>query len=339
MGNTVYDIARVAGVSRTTVMRALSNKPDISPVTKARIKRIAAELKYRPNYIARNLSLGKSRLIGIVGDPVVFRSFHHIISFAQRSFHKSGYGVLYYSGVDAGIDNQIGCIEHMVQNRVEGVLAVPGPSIPGADPYLELIDSGAKLVVIDGKIEGLDVPQVVPDNYKAGRLGIEHLASLGHKKVVYLGIPPTYFVGRERLRGVTDAMNEAGIPVDDHSIVETEYGEEDAEKKMAQILKRSVRPTAIFCRHDYVARGAMRAILDAGLSIPRDISLVGCGDLADNDILRVPLTSIRFPGEETITIGIAMLAKLLRDKKVKPDTTVLDVEFVLRESTAPPKKS
>lgn len=316
--------------------RALAGKPDVSSETKARIEKVAAELKYRPNYIARSLSLGKSRLIGIVASPLVFPTFQSIILTVQHSLQKSGYGILHYTGLDAGLDGQEHCLEHMIQNRVEAVLAVPGPSASDANAYRELIDAGTKLVVIDGFVEGIDAPQVVPDNYKAGRLGIQHLVSLGHRNIVYLGMPPTSFIGSERLRGVKDAMVDAGISASAENIFEIDCTEDAAAEAMATLLGRSDRPSAVFTRHDIVARGAMRAIFNAGLSIPKDISLVGCGDMQDNDILRVPLTTVRLPGDQAIAMGISRLVKMLKGGHVKPETTILNVELVVRSSTAPP---
>jgi LacI family transcriptional regulator len=338
MANTLYDIARAAGVSRTTVMRALRDRPDINAETKIRIKKIAADLKYRPNSIARSLSLGRSRLIGISADPLSSPAVQAIILAAQQTFLKSGYGILYYVGFEAGSESEELSLEHMMQNRVEGVLAAPARGPINISKYTDLIDIGAKLVIIDGHIDGLSVPQVVPDNYKAGKLGVQHLTSLGHRNIVYLGMPPTYFVGSERLRGVEEAMREAGIAVNAESIIEVECTEEAAASATVILLGRSKPPTALFVRHDIVARGAMRAILQAGLAIPRDISLVGCGGMVDNDILMVPLTTVRLTGEQTIAMGVSKLAKMLKGGYVKPETTILDVELEVRASTAPPNR-
>lgn len=334
MATTVYDIARAAGVGRTTVLRALWDKDDISPETKARIKKIAAEMKYRPNNIARSLVMGHSTVVGVVVSPSIIPSSYKTVELFERNLREAGYSMLYASsGGHAG--GEARCLEQLQQNRVAGMIVIPASNSPDMKVYQELVDSGVKLVIVARCVEGLKVPQIIGDDYRAARLATEHLISLGHSNIAYLTIPQTSYAGRERIRGFRDAMYTAGLKVSDSVIVETQFGEESGEMEMARLLERDEPPTAVITRHDMVAVGAMRAISAAGLSVPKDISLVGNGDMWCCDILSVPLTTVHYPIQETAKLAVARLLDMLDDIPVEPKTEVLSVELVVRMSSGP----
>jgi len=332
---TVNDIARAAGVSRSTVLRALSGKPDISLQTRERIQALAASMRYRPNYIARSLTQGKTNLVGVIAKPSIYYASHSVIEAVERGLRDGGYStLLFISGNESGTDESV--VEQLMKNRVDGVIAVPGAMTPPTT-YHELVEAGIKLVPLAGIIDDLAAPQITGDNYKAGRLGAEHLIGLGHRRIAYLGIPHVSNVGRERARGVRDAFLEAGIPVDERLFSEIEFNEVSAERRTAEILASGERPTALLVRHDVAARGAMRAVYAAGLSIPEDISIVGNGDVLGSDMFRVPLTTVRFPARRMADFCVRTLLDMLSGKPVKPEMTLFDVEMVVRSSTAPPR--
>lgn len=331
---TVNDIARAAGVSRSTVLRALSGKPDISIETRERIQGLAASMRYRPNYIARSLTQGRTNLVGVLAKPSIYYASHSVIEAVGRGLRDGGYStLLFISGNESGTDESV--VEQLLKNRVDGVIAVPGAMTPSAT-YHELVEAGVKLVTLDGLIDDLAAPQITGDNYKAGRLAAEHLIGLGHRRIGYLGIPQVSNVGRDRARGVRDVFREANIPVDERLFKEIDFNEADAEKHTAAMITSGECPTALMVRHDVAARGAMRAIYSAGLSIPHDISIIGNGDVLGSDMFRVPLTTVRFPARQMADFCVQTLLDMLAGREVAPKTTVFDVELVVRSSTAPP---
>ena len=336
MAVTVYDIAKAAGVGRTTVLRALWGKEDINPDTKARIKAIAAQMKYRPNYIARSLVSGKSRFVGVMVTRSLFSSASGTIDLLESSLRSAGYTML-LEGTSGYPSGEREALERMMQNRVAGVIVVPSSNTTDPDAYIELVDSGVRTVVIDRFVEGLKTPQIIGDDYRASRLSAEHLISLGHKRIAYLAIPETSYVGRERARGFRDSMKDAGLEVPDSSIIETQFNDVDGARVMAELLKKNP-PTAVIARHDVVAVGAIRAIYEAGYTVPEYISLVGNGDIWCSDALRVPLTSIRHPIEQMTEMAVGKLLDMLADKPVIKETVKFDVSLVVRSSTAPPRK-
>jgi LacI family transcriptional regulator len=332
MGCTVNDLARVAGVGRSTVLRALSGRPDVSAETRERIKALAINMRYRPNYIARSLTQGRTNLVGVLSKPSIYYASHSVIDAVESGLRKGGYStLLFISSNENSTDESV--VEQLLKNRVDGVIAVPG-SMTLPTTYHELVDAGVKLVTLDGLIDDLAAPQIIGDNYKAGRQATEHLIAFGHRRIAYLGIPQISNVGRERARGVRDAFQEGGIPIEPQFFKEIDFSETIAEKCTADLLLSPLRPTALLVRHDVLARGAMRAVLNAGLSIPEDISIVGNGDILGSDMFRVPLTTVRFPAQQMADFCVRTLLEMLSGRDVESKTTVFDVELVVRSSTA-----
>lgn len=335
MAVTASDIARAAGVGKTTVLRALWDRDDINPETKARIKKIAHEMKYRPNYIARSLVSGQSALIGLMVTPSIFAGSFKILDAFKSALQDAGYTLVLETSNDSAGEKK--ALDKLMLNRVAGVIAVPSSNPADSEIYSELVESGIKLVIVDRYVEGVRAPQIVGDDYRSSRLAADHLISLGHKNIVYLGIPQTSYAGRERARGFIDAMHAAGLKTSPSYIIDTQFGDEYGAKAMAGVLRRSPMPTAVIARHDVVAAGAMRAIYDAGLTVPQDISIVGNGDMWCSDVLRVPLTTVQHPLERMAGIALEKLLDLLKGIPVEPEKTVLDVNLVVRSSTAPPR--
>jgi LacI family transcriptional regulator len=336
MASTVYDIARAAAVSTTTVLRALWDKDDIKPETKERILKLAAEMNYRPNLAARSLTMGSSHFVGMLVTPSVTTTYATSIGLVVRTVRKAGYGTLCYA-TDGRPDSERMCLDQLASARVAGAIVIPEADTKNVPIYQEMVDSGMKLVVAHSCIDGLNVPQVVGDNYQVTYLAARYLISLGHSNIVYLAIPQDCLLGKERAQGFRDALSEAGIPVSPSSIVACGNSEEAGRKALMVLLQRKRVPTAVIARHDSVALGVMRAAFEAGLSIPEDMSLIGNSDIPVADLLRVPLTSVRHPAEEVARIAIAKLVSLLEGAPLSRDIAKLNVELIKRASCAPVK--
>lgn len=339
MATTIVDVAKKAGVGEATVVRALRGSGYVSPATKARVIKAARELNYRPNHLARSLALGTSQFIGLIAGSDIVSAFHPYLGTLEQGIRNAGYSLLFCIATSDSQDAERSCLEEMISKRTGGVIVSPGTLSSSAEPYREALDSGVHLVIVDKLVDGLAAPQIIVDQYKSGRIATEHLISLGHRDIIYLAIPATSNVGRERARGFREAMEDAGIPVTDSSIVEVDRTEEAGMKAAAQLLKTDRLPTGIVTRHDVVAIGLMQTILDAGLSIPGDVSIVSHGDHGPMYALRVPLTTVHTPTEQMIDVALKMILDMVSGIPVKPEVTLLDVHLVVRASTGPPRWS
>lgn len=337
MAITHNDIARAAGVDRTTVSRALSDHGRMNPETRERIKKIARELKYMPNKAASNLALGRSDLIGIMIASDGGTMLHPVLRYAEQRLRQSGYTTSLLTHSGRGILEHE-CIAHFIERRAAGVIAMPSSATTDPLPYQELIDRGIKLVIFDTAVEGLTAPSVIANDYQATHIATEYLISLGHSDIVYLAMPQTYQMGRDRYKGFCDAMQAAGLQVKPESIIYTEPGMHGGEDAVRSLLKHRHVPTAIIARHDLVAIGAMRSLFAAGFRVPDDVSVIGYEDMWCNDIIRVPLSSIRHPAERIATTSAQILIDALENNQPVINPPVLDVELVTRSSCAPPRK-
>ncbi len=335
---TIGDVARAAGVSRSTVSKAFGSKGFVSPETKARVIRVATELNYHPSHIARSLSLGTSGLIGVVATPSILTVFENFVEPIERAIRDAGYSLLLYTSSGDPESERL-CLVDLIQKRVDGVIAIPSSNPADVKAYQDVVDSGIKLVVLDRCVEGLMVPQVGGDDYEAGRLATEYLLELGHRRIVYLAIPRTSSSGHQRAQGFIDAMARAGVPMDESSIIDTGFGEEFGEKAMESLRTRKALPTGIIARHDLNAIGVMRVALASGLSVPGDISIVGNADISLADMVKVPLTTVRHPSRQMAVMGATRLLELLAGQHVHPEITRLPVQLVIRSSCAAPRTS
>ncbi|MHB1459609.1 MAG: LacI family DNA-binding transcriptional regulator [Armatimonadota bacterium] len=337
MAITIADVAKAAGVSRSTVSKALGSIGYVSPETKAKVIEIAAALDYRPSYFARSLSKGTSSMIGVVTTPSILSVFGSAVHPIENAIRDAGYSLLLYI-TSGDPESERLCLEETIDKNVAGVIAIPSAHPADIKYYRDLVDRGIKLVVIDRCVEGLETPQVGGDDYQSARIAAEYLISLGHRKIVYLAIPRVSYAGREREQGFRDAMSDAGIALTGSSIIDTDFGEEYGEAAINQLLKSGDMPTAVIARHDLVAIGAMRAVFAAGLSVPGDVSIIGNADISLNDMIKVPLTTVRHPVKEMSAIGVAKLLDMLAGKHVDPVITKLPVELIVRSSCAPPTR-
>lgn len=337
MGVTSADIARALGLNKATVCRVLRGGGRASAETQEKIRQMAQQMNYRPNELARSLSCGRSQAIGVLASPSIMPAFHLLIDPIEKALSERGHLMLFArpSKSEAGVRM---ALDQLTANRVPGIIAVLSPSDQETAAFHDIVAQNVKLVVVNEPVSGLAIPQIVCDDYKSVRIATQHLISLGHRRIVYLAIPLTSERSRERARGFLDAMKEAGIPAGTSSIVDTDFSEESGARVMSRLLKRKNPPTAVVARQDIVALGAMDAVFSAGLSVPRDVSIVGIGDILRSNALRVPLTTMHYPFEEMASRGAKMLLRMLDGVAVAPRTEIVDVRLILRSSTAPPPK-
>lgn len=337
MPTSVYDIARAAGVSRTTVLRALWNRDRIDPATKARVLKIAAELNYRPNMLARSLVTGKSRFVGVLATVRSRDPYNAYLGPIYSILNRGGYSVIFHCTSELERNQAPAHVDDLIGSRVSAVLVQPATDDVDAKPFYQLQDAGIPLVVMDRVIEGLDAPQVVADQYHLGRKQTEHLLELGHRRIAHLHMPTSSYIGRERMRGYAEALADAGVPFDESLAIEVEPTVEAGEAAMAELLSLGKdRPTGVITRIDWVAAGALRAALRAGLSVPAELSIVGNTNAPLTELLTVPLTTFRHAANEIAQLAATHLLDLLSGRSVKPDIYLVKTSLVPRESCAPP---
>ncbi len=328
---TIGEIANLAGVSKTTVSRVLNKKPDVDPATREKILSIIEEYNFQPNAFAKAITLQNSRYIGLLVP-------HKVEYIFSNSFYTE-----VMRGVSAAVDangyyllicyaHEINYLDIYKQKRVEGfVLLSPGS-------YHKTIIKSLKAegvpFVSTAKVTNEDMVYVDIDNFYGGSLVMEHLVKLGHKRIAYIG-KPSLISSIERMNSHKGVLQKYGLPYDPSLVLVTENSSiEDGYEYTRQLLCHPNPPTAVFLANDIMAVGAIKAIQQAGLRVPEDISVAGFDDVLLASYANPSLTTVHQPAFEKGFVATQLLIQML-EKQIIPAHQILDVELVVRGSTGP----
>ncbi len=328
---TIRDIAKMAGVSRSTVSLALNDSPRINAKTKERVLKLIDEVGYRPNAMARGLASGQAGMISVVVPPI-----GHVFSDAYFSEALSGI-------MDAALESdyrvsiETASVEFVSGNRPErlfrerqtdGLLAVGALT---TDAYLaKLYDSGRPVVLVNSELG--KVPSVVADNVEGVVAVVHHLASLGHKRIGYIKGLDVTTTGLQRDRGFRTGLKLAGLPFDKALTSFGDFSEESGYRAMGEILGRQSGLTAVFAGNDMMAIGAARRLKEEGIQIGKEIALIGGDDAPLARYVDPPLTTLRQSMYDLGGEAMRMIAKWLRDGVPPRSRAVFRTELIVRRS-------
>jgi len=330
----IRDVAKKAEVSTATVSRVLGNYPGVREKTKKKVLKAVAELNYEINAVARNLRQKKTNSIGIIVGNVLSQFYSVIAKSVEDTNNKFGYNTILCNG-DENPEKELNYLKVLKSNRVDGIILTPTGK--NSEYVQHLINSKTKVVLLDRLIEGVDCDAVLVDNATGAYQAVKHLIEQGYRKI---GIVNGYLdrtTGVERLRGYLQAIEEAGIAKDDSLIKIGDFKKESGEELTKELLEQPNRPEAIFTTNIDMSIGALIAIKEMGLTIPKDIAIV-CFD--DSDwalILEPPITVIRQPVYQLGSTAAELLIKNIENKEDnsehKPTIVTLNTELIIRNST------
>ena len=330
---SIKDIARAAGVSHSTVSRALQGVPVVKPETAARIQKIALEAGYTASAVARSLVTRKTQTIGIVVTKITDPFHHEIISGVDEVANERGYSVV-LADSRADPEREIRVVRSFHERRVDGIIVMS--SRVGALYMPMLTEMNVPIVLVNNQrgAEGDLVHSVTIDNVQAARIATRHLIDLGHKHIAYLGNLLGVYSDTERFAGYRQALMDARIPFQAQLVAHCANIPEDAADAMQKLLALRQAPTAVFCYNDLLALGALKAS-GGRARVPHRISIVGFDDLFFAPFLDPSLTTIRQPMKKMGSLAMDLLFRLLRGNEVEK-TIHVKGELIVRDSTAPP---
>jgi LacI family transcriptional regulator len=297
---TMSDVAALAGVSRSTVSRVLSQRSTdvvISEETTRRVHEAAAQLGYRPNLTARSLRTQKTYLLAIMIADISNPFYHTIVRKVQDIARRHGYDVI-IANTDQQYDYEAHFCEAILRRPVDGVIMVPFHLKTDAlDALMQQTDT--KIVALGQQVQHPLIDVVYADDERATFEAMLWLMrDKGHARVGFIGVPPSYPPGIRRWNGFMRAAAAAGLPIHPEFVDTGDFTRESGYAAMTRLLQQPERPTAIFACNDNMAIGAMLAAQDSGLRIPDDLAIIGFDNIPEGELMRPRLSTIaQFPEE------------------------------------------
>jgi LacI family transcriptional regulator len=334
MSTTMKRIASELGVSITTVSKVLNNREDIGPETRARVLAKVAELGYQPNAVARSLTLRRTHTLGIVIPDLMHSFFVEIVAGLEAVARPRGFGLLLCSSSEDPARERDE-IEMLRQRQVDGIVLASANADGNSDLLQRLAALGVGLVMIDRDDHPtVRCDRVITDDEEVGRLATDHLIEQGCRAVAHIA-GPNIVHAKRRAAGYRAALKARGVRGRAEWIVRGGFKELDGYRAMTRLLAVRPRVDGVFAANDPAAIGAMKAIWEHGVRVPQDIKVVGAGDIAMGDLLRVPLTTVSWSREEQgRRAGELLFDRLAAEATDTFRRVVIPPELVARQSTA-----
>ncbi|MET4781121.1 LacI family DNA-binding transcriptional regulator [Glaciihabitans sp. UYNi722] len=327
----IRDVARLAGVSYQTVSRVLNNSESIKPSTKERVLEVIDQVGYRPNQAARALVTSRSRTIGVLTSQTAHYGPTTSLHAIEDAAREEGYLVSTTSLTTSEYESITDRLEHLISQAVEGLVVI-APQVKVFDAIREL-DIRLPLVTLDSTQHD-DQRSLSVDQISGARMATRHLIELGHREIVHLAGPQDWIEAEARMRGFLDEIDDADLGT--HPPILGDWTA-DFGYHVGRELTGYRDFTAVFAANDQMALGLIHAFRDAGLDVPRDVSVVGFDDIPEAAHYWPPLTTVRQDFAEIGRRSVALLLAELRGEADRNHDQILP-ELIVRESTAPPRR-
>ena len=327
---TIKDVAARAGVSHQTVSRVINNKEEVSPHTRSRVESVIRELGYRPNAIARSMVKGHTRTLGGISPNFTDYNFTSMIESAQAEARRQGFFILTGSAPAADEIQQL--LDEMLNRRVDGLLVLNPRDDERYRYLLPLAKEGLPIVYLKNSPKDEPVSSVVCDDKNGGYQAVSYLVELGHTSIATILGPENEECTLDRLDGYHQALRDAGIETDPKLITAGDWTAKSGGQAVQQLLQSKRSFSAIFAQNDRMAVGAIRALREAGLIVPQDISVIGYDDIPLVSYIDPPLTTIRQPIDKFGRYGAKLLIEAVQNPNYKPKQIRLDVQLIKRKS-------
>jgi LacI family transcriptional regulator len=338
---TIRDIARLAGVSKSTVSLVINNSPRVDPATRRRVLAVITRHNYVPSATASALAKGRPPFIGMIVPGLTWRMVAPMNYGVASVVEPSPYEIILYTSTND--HDYAPVIDRMLASGLSAGVLVIVQDQP-VQPLLDLHEQGVPVVLINTLGSHVGLPSVEADNYGGALAAVRHLLGLGHRRIVSLAGPMTYPCCQDRQRGYEEALAEAGIPVDPGLTAQTGFHPPAARELVRELLDRPDRPTAVFAHNDVTAYAAMEAAGDRGLRVPEDVSVVGFDDIPSSAHVRPALTTIGQPFEAMGAKAARMLLAAISPDSPAPadangegpsSAVRLPTSLIIRASTGP----
>lgn len=337
MRPTLQDMASILNLSKSTVSRALAGDPRVAESTRRRVVVLAEQIGYRPNPVAQGLATRRTNVIGLAV-PCAPRSlsdpfYLEFLGAAGDAAMRCGYSLLLSAADSDGTGGYRSHMEFANSARIDGMILTE-PRIQ--DERVEILQKRSLPFVFLGMAQDPDVSWVSGENYGGAIEAVSHLIKLGHKRIACVTGPADQTAAKARFQGYTVALAEFGIPLDRNIVAAGDFTQTGGYRAMTSILQHENDISAVFACNDVMAFGVMRALREAGLVIPNDVSVLGFDGIPFTEYMDPPLATVRQPILELGRTAVEVLVEQMCGKSAGPIHKVLNVEYQPAGSVGPP---
>ncbi len=325
---SIAELARFSGVSPSTVSRVINNRPGVSEEIYNKVLNTIHKYGIHLAEI-RSGKIAVKKAIAVIIPDGKNPFFHLILSGVEEICRKHGYQ-LFYSSSRNNTEEEKRNLQKLLEINIPGIILIPHSN--ETEGIKKLIDSGVKIVLADRTIEGIDLPYVITNNENGAYQATLYLLDLGHRSFLYVGGDKNLSTEKSRFRGFTRALEEEGVEIEPEMIIEDSFDSERAYDCVREIINRRKKFTAVFCADDLIAFGAKNAIVDAGISIPDEVSIIGYDDIPFAGYMS--LTTVYQPAEEIGRNAMLLLLDALHGRLTEPQKIVLEPSLKIRATCA-----
>lgn len=326
---TMKEVAKLAGVSVATVSRVLNDKPNVSPELRSRVLQAVEKLNYQRNRVARSLRAKTSLIIGLIISDIQNPFFTSVVRGVEDVAYDHGYTLLLCNSDEDPTKERL-YIDIMLAEKVAGVIISP---VAEVDNYSSvLLQAGVPVVAMDRRMRDLEVDTVVVNNVEGVYQAVGHLIEQGHRRIGFIGGPTRTTTGRERQEGYQKALAEHGLGSEQGLVKIGDFKQDSGYQRACELLEMDDPPTAIFTANNLMTLGALNAIHEKGLNIPRDMAIVGFDDMPWAPSLDPPLTAVAQPTHELGCTAANLLLQRIADKDREIVEMKLEPTLIIRDS-------
>lgn len=332
---TIKDIAEKLKISVSTVSRALKDNHEISENTRKKVQELAKQLGYKPNPLAVALKTHKSHSIGVIVPQIVSTFYATVVKTIEEVADNYGYNVLVISS-NENFQKERKSVDALLANRADGIIMALSHETKEFDHVQQIQESGIPVVLFDRTTNAVKgVSRVVTDGVTAAFQAIQHLVSVGCKKIAILTGPEQIAIGRKRMEGYQKALETYHLPIKENYIRHcTDFTVQAGKEATLQILETRERPDAIFGITDDLAIGAIEAIKEKGYNIPEEIAVVGFSNTKRSRYMNPTVSSInQFPEKIGRTAAELLFEQITNSRHAKVRKEIVNCELIVRESS------
>jgi LacI family transcriptional regulator len=309
--NNIKELAEKLKLSPTTVSRVLNGKSEkfrISSQTTQKVLEAARKYHYSPNRIARGLKLEKTETIGLIIPDIANPYFGSIAKTIEKEARNNGYSIILCDSLDDET-TEAELLQLLAGRKVDGIIIAPTGKSSGH--VAEIQRQGIPVLVIDRFFPDTKLPYVTTDNYRGALLATEYFIEMGHRRIACIQGINGISANNDRIKGYCDALQNHEIPVDKKIILGTDFGEENGYIQTQKLLAMKELPTAIFALSNLISLGTLRALKEAQLNVPEDVSIVSFDEQPFSAFLNCPMTTVEQPREEIGKLAFQHLLKTI----------------------------